>query len=65
MISPESVVTVGDSPNDETFVYLPPPLGSQIWNHYVDQLYIYQIIGPMKSRNRVWGISETLDADLT
>ena len=38
MISPESVVTVGDSPNDETLFTFPLSVGVANLNHYVDQL---------------------------
>ncbi len=37
-ISPESVVTVGDSPNDETLFTFPLSVGVANLNHYVDQL---------------------------
>ena len=38
MISPESVVTVGDSPNDETLFTFPLSVGVANLNHYLDQL---------------------------
>ncbi len=38
MIAPESVVTVGDSPNDETLFTFPLSVGVANLNHYVDQL---------------------------
>lgn len=37
-ISPESVITVGDSPNDETLFTFPLSVGVANLNHYVDQL---------------------------